>query len=177
MGILAEQLDPVTIRAQSPDKTVRASLTYHEGLLVRIKPGTIATSTPASLAEQIAETINRALRGFRTAGQTIFEREHGEAELERLRATAEGRALRPYLDALADLSAEATGARGTVTVVWKSNTCSVTVHEHAMFASETAVSEDINDAVTLAQAKYTVEAARLHSTLVEPHERRHGADT
>ncbi|MGH8881980.1 MAG: hypothetical protein ACRD0P_32300, partial [Stackebrandtia sp.] len=65
MSILAEQLDPVVIRAQSPDRTVRASLTYHEGLLVRIKPGTIAGTTAAALAEQITATVNRTLRGFR----------------------------------------------------------------------------------------------------------------
>lgn len=174
MGILAEQLDPVTIRAQSPDKTVRASLTYHQGLLVRIKPGTIAGSTPGRLSDEITETINRALRGFRTAGRTIFEREHGEAELKRLRDTDAGRALQPYFDALPGLSAAATGARGAVTVTWTGEDCKVTVHEHAMFASETTVSEDVNDAITRAQSSYTIAAAELYEDLVESRERDEG---
>lgn len=166
MGILAEQLDPVTIRAQSPDKTVRASLTYHEGLRVRIKPGTIAASTPDRLAAEIAETVNRALHGFRTAGRSIFEREHGDDEWERLRDTEAGRRLRPYFDALAQLTAEGSGERGTVTVLWSATNCRVMVHEHAMFANETAVSADVDDALARAQARYTTRAAELHALLV-----------
>lgn len=166
MGILADRLDPVTIRAQSPGRTVRASLTYHEGLLVRIKPGTIATTGPAALSREITETVNRALRGFRTAGDTVHRRESSAEELERLRHTETGRALRPYLEALERLTVEATGDRDAVSVVWGGGDCRVTVHDHARFGSDTAVTEDVNEALRKAQAQYTARAAQLAELLL-----------
>ena len=163
MTILAEPLDPVIIRAQSPDKTVRASLTYHEGLLVRVKPGTIAGATAAGLAEQITEAVNRALRGFRTASDNVFEREYGAAALELLIDTEPGRALRPRFEALGSLAAEATGDREAVTVEWRARSCRVMVHEHAMFGNETALASDLNQALAQAQLKFAALAADLLS--------------
>ncbi|MGH8877412.1 MAG: hypothetical protein ACRD0P_08740, partial [Stackebrandtia sp.] len=95
-------------------------------------------------------------------------REYGAAALDQLRATDQGRRLRPYFDALPSLVAEATGAREAITVRWRSHSCEVRVHEHAMFGSETSMSADVNHALTFAQTTFGSLAADLFSDLVEP---------
>ncbi|HZE39143.1 MAG TPA: hypothetical protein VE172_10070, partial [Stackebrandtia sp.] len=88
MPVSSAELSIVTARAQSRDKTVRATLSQAAGLRVRLKPGSLDGHTPDSLARAVSAAVTGVLAGYRRAGDRIAARELGAGGLEGLRDSA-----------------------------------------------------------------------------------------
>lgn len=66
MGSVAERMGRMSVRANSPDGSVRVRLTFH-GLVVELRPDTASRHTDRSLARQVEAALTSAFGGYEQA--------------------------------------------------------------------------------------------------------------
>lgn len=70
---LAERMAALTVRATSPQRTVRVTLTGTGGVRVALRPGCLDGYTGSSLSAEVTDAVAAALRGHAQAVASLLE--------------------------------------------------------------------------------------------------------
>lgn len=163
-----ELLRTVRVRAQSPDRTVTATVSAETGVRVRFQSNSLEGHNADKVAEAVRAAVHGALDGYERAADQVLRREQGEDAWESLRDSDAGRALRPYFEALERVDVDVVGEREVVKIGWVDGRFRVKLHPDALFLRGDVLAAEIDTTIKKMYEKRSIAAQRLYADLVDP---------
>ncbi|MGH8792717.1 MAG: hypothetical protein ACRDXX_08735 [Stackebrandtia sp.] len=162
MGVFTDRLNKLVVNAVSPGRVVKVRTSRGDGIRVEFGSRGIAGLSARQLAGEVEAALAGALegvsKGVETArGAVRAEPLHGDAAAElRRRNPKIADRRRRFRQAVRDIRAEGTAARGLVTVVWEGDTrAGVRIAPEALTRlDEAALCEALNLAVDAARVQH-----------------------